>query len=85
MADGFTVTQQRVLDVLADGLPHPLEQLKAAMWNDELDHIRNVHAMMCHIRKKLRPRGEDIICQLIDRQRKWRHIRLLHSSHDGYR
>jgi hypothetical protein len=37
------------------------------------------------MRKILRPRGEDIICQFIDRQRKWRHVRLLHSPYDGCR
>jgi hypothetical protein len=33
----------------------------------------------------LRPRGEDIICQFILRQRQYRHVRLLHSAYDGCR
>jgi hypothetical protein len=37
------------------------------------------------MRYKLRPRGEDIICQFIFRQRQYRHVRLLHSAYDGCR
>ena len=80
----FSPTQRKILLVLSDGLPHKLPELMACL--DELTERPNsLHSHLALIRRKLRPAGQDIICQFILRQRQYRHVRLLHSPEDGRR
>ena len=81
--NGFSPTQRKILAILSDGLPHKLDELTACM--DSLTNPRTLHSHLATIRIHLRPQGEDIICQFIQRQRQYRHVRLLHSSNDGKR
>jgi len=80
----FTVTEQRMLVVLADGLAHTRKELHACL-PDELGSQRNVRAHLVRMRKKLRPNGEDIVCELKDRSPHYRHVRLLASAVNGKR
>ena len=80
----YTVTEQKILDVLSDGQPHSQEELHACLWDDQ-GSLANIRPHITHIRQKLRPLGQDIICEYIDRRRLYRHVRLLHSANDGYR
>lgn len=74
----FTPTQKKMLLVLADGLPHPISELQECLY-DEKGCSHNVNAHLTAIRKILRLKGEDIICQHINRSHRYRHVRLLHS------
>lgn len=80
----FTPTQRRILDVLADGLPHTREELHGCL-NDDLGTLSNLWAHVSNIRKVLRPRGEDIVCVYHLRRLCYRHVRLLANPNDGKR
>lgn len=59
----WTPTQKRMLAVLADGKPHRRKELHACLC-DEMGPLSNIRAHLTHIRKRLRPLGMDIVCQL---------------------
>ena len=80
----FTETEKRMLQVLADGMAHTREELHACL-PDELSALSAIKRHLTEIRKKLRPQGQDIICQLKDRRPLYRHVRLLASAVDGKR
>lgn len=71
----FTPTQQRLLAVLADGRPHQKGELLAMLDSLVGENTLSVH--LCAMRKKLRPIGQDIICQYMERHYYFRQIRLL--------
>ena len=91
MALKFTKTQQKILDVLADGLPHLRKELWACCPSvqgmDEQSvkefarHRTNVHLM--NIRSKLRLDGQDIICEVVNRRLCYRHVKLLKPNGSG--
>ncbi len=79
----FTPTQQRIIDVLSDGKPHSRKELKGCL-PDELAELKTVNVHIAHIRVKLRPIGEDIICEMGSMyQLGFRHVRLLTSPNNG--
>jgi hypothetical protein len=75
----FTPAQLRILEVLSDGLPHRHDELMPCLL-DELGSRKNLGVMICKMRKHLRPRGHDIICEFSHRRTFYRHVRLLVSS-----
>ena len=96
MALKFTKTQQKILDVLADGEPHPRAELWACipcvsgMTDEEIKEFArtNTNTQLDYIRQKLRTVGESIICQAVGRKLCFRHIRFLippvqYPSHSG--
>ena len=80
----FSPTQTKILMVLSDGLPHRFEELRACL-PDDMSGITALRMALSRIREKLRPRGEDIICQHVNHSHRYRHVRLLHSAGDGAR
>ena len=74
--DSFTPTQAKMLAVLADGQPHTRAELHACLV-DELGPGSNIRPHLSAIRKKLRPIGQDIICEAVNYKYFYRHIRLL--------
>lgn len=72
----WTPTQRRMLRVLADGLPHRREELHACLV-DDLGALSNIQPHLSDIRKTLRPRGEDIVCEIVSRRICYRHVRLI--------
>jgi hypothetical protein len=72
----YTPTQRRMLRLLADGRPHPRAELKACLV-DELGDWNNVQFHISRIRKRLRPKGQDILCVVANQQISYRHVRLL--------
>lgn len=79
MANGngkVTPTQQRILDLLSDGMRHSREEVFTCL-NDELQKLENIQVHLCHLRKVLRPKGQDIVCELFQRRLYYRHIILL--------
>ena len=84
MANNFTPSERAILDVLADGLSHHRSQLIECL-PEETGTLAKVHFHLSLIRRRLRPIGQDIICELVGQRHCYRHIRLLASSHDGKR
>lgn len=72
----LTPTQQRFLDVLGDGLPHSRDQLRNCL-PDPLGDYSNVQLHISYLRKKLRPRGQDILCVFHQKSFYYRWVRLL--------
>jgi len=75
----FTPTQQRILNVLSDGLPHPVDELVRCL-NDDLSTRRHVSPHLTALRKLLRYRGETIACIHNHRTPCYMHVRLLSSA-----
>lgn len=55
----FTPTEKRILNVLADGKPHEVEELRACL-DDELAGETALMFHIFRIRKKLKPYGQYI-------------------------
>jgi len=79
---GFTPTQQRMLNLLSDGLPHSREAMLECLQDEQVCSTAHTPHLLA-IRKKLRPKGEDVICEYIKRRPYYRHVRLLPSAYDG--
>lgn len=79
----FTKTQQAILGVLSDGLPHSMDELKAC-FDDELVDDGTVRFHLSNTRAVLRKHGEDILCVIVNRRYRYRHVRLLASAVNGY-
>jgi DNA-binding CsgD family transcriptional regulator len=73
----FTPTEQRILDVLADGMPHTREELAACLW-DELAERSTIKFHISKMRSRLQAQGTTIVCELgFARKFYYRHVRLL--------
>ncbi len=68
--------QKEMLKVLSDGLPHKKIELHACL-ADDLGSMKNIHAHITFIRKHLREKGQDIICEFFKRKIHYRHVKLL--------
>jgi DNA-binding response OmpR family regulator len=77
--NGFTETESKMLSVLADGMPHRREELHACLW-DEAGRLSNICIHISKLRKKLRPKGQHIVCEFINRRTHYRQIRLLQAE-----
>ena len=75
----MTPTEQRMAEILADGLPHTKEELHACCGPSSIEvvyfHINN-------LKTKLRPQGEDIICEFKFMKYYYRQVRLLASPYN---
>jgi DNA-binding winged helix-turn-helix (wHTH) protein len=80
--NGFTPTERRILNILADGQPHVLHDLHRCL-NDDLSAMSTLYSHVYNLRAKLRPKGQDILCENIRRRCYYRHVRLLASPYDG--
>lgn len=75
----FSGVQQRMLDVLSDGLSHTPKELQACL-HDELGSITNIRAHLTHLRKKLRPMGSDVLCEMLNGETMYRQVRMMRPS-----
>jgi len=80
--NGYTPTQRAILAVLADGMAHTRAELVAAL-PDELAEPSAVHDHLYHLRRRLWPRGETILCEWVNHRPRYRHVRLLQSGRGG--
>ena len=72
-----TPTERRILALLADGRAHTRAELLALL-SDDLGAPSNVRAHVSNLRRRLRPKGEEIVCEVRYRcQVCYRHVRLL--------
>lgn len=77
----MTVTQQRIYDLLKDGLPHTKEELRFHLNDTEMEnHTISVH--IANIRKIIGRQGLSIIYRP---PFYYQIVRLLHSAYDGRR
>lgn len=72
----LTPTQQRIIDILADGLPHNRKEVLKAISEDATD-LNGLAVHMWHLRRKVRPFGRDIITELHRGSISYRHVILL--------
>lgn len=80
----FTATEQKIVDVLADGRKHSIEEIQSAI-DGEFTSIQTIRVHLVYIRKKL-PEGEDIIStRLMNRKPAYIWVRLLPSACNGKR
>ena len=70
--------QQRMVDVLSDGMQHTPEELHACL-HDELGPLSNVRVQLSLIRRIIQPKGYDIF----HRCGYYRMVRLMASPYDG--
>ncbi|MCK9570497.1 hypothetical protein M0R72_16235 [Candidatus Pacearchaeota archaeon] len=83
----FSASQIAILKLLNDGLPHLREDLIKVLPDSNPDCINRHHVNdhLTALRKKIRPLGHEIVCELLNRRVSYRHVRLLHSANDGRR
>lgn len=80
----FTATEQRMLAVLSDGQRHRREELHACLWDNQ-GALSNIKMHLSNLRRKLRPKGQDIVTELYYGGIYIRQIRYLVSPNDGKR
>lgn len=73
----FTPTEQRMLDVLADGLPHSKQQLHDCL-PDQYGDYSNIHMHISNIRKKLV--GQDVLCVARQNTHFYQQVRLISTA-----
>jgi hypothetical protein len=81
----FTKTQEKILAVLADGMPHTREELRKCFDDGSgvpLSGLQQLNNNLTAIRKVIRPLGQEILCQYKSRFFYYRHVRLLHGPED---
>jgi DNA-binding response OmpR family regulator len=84
----FTPTQERILTILADGMAHPRRELWDQMTDEnDKEAAQNLSRHLSILRKRLRIKGEDIVCELNGSGYRicYRHVRLLPSAVNGVR
>lgn len=80
----FTRTEQRIVNALSDGMRHTARSLQPLLPDtgklcerDGKARHRTLHVHITNIRKKLRPSGQDILCEYYNRRTYYRHVRLI--------
>lgn len=79
----FTPVEQRMIDLLADGMDHTRAELHTCLF-DELAPLQAINGHITNIRKKIRHLGHDIVCLpgVGPRPMSYRHVRSLHPPPD---
>lgn len=76
-------TQKKMMDLLKDGMPHRREELVECLPEPEIAMLEMANAFRCvtyhvySLRKTLRPRGRDIICQLLNKALHYRIVGII--------
>lgn len=79
--DLFTTTEQKILCILFDGIPHSREQLMTCLPDEEYSNYRTLSNHIQNLRTKLRMIRHDIDCVTKHRKYHYKWVRLLqHSS-----
>ncbi len=71
----FSPTQQRIVDLLSDGLLHSKEQIYGMLLT--ANSVNHIQMHISNIRKIIRPRGQDISCTLLGGNSFYQLVRLL--------
>ena len=62
----YTPTQARMMQVLADGLPHKRSELIGCLY-DTMGDAANVGVHITYLRRKLKAQGLNVICERTDK------------------
>lgn len=76
--NGYTPTEAQIMQVLSDGMPHTLTELKGCL--DELSLSTTVSVHLTNLRKKLEPKGQTILCRYYNRRLYYQHVGLLYQA-----
>lgn len=76
----FTPTQQRIMNVLNDGLTHPKSELMACL-DDEMSDKSNLSVHLTYLRRKLRKKGLEIVSSKHGGNTTYRLVRTLTSPY----
>lgn len=78
----FTPVEQRMLNVLADGLNHTKQELFECL-DDDLAQLKSITPHLTRLRRKLNPQGRDIVCIFMNRKTMYRQVLVYPSANDG--
>jgi len=81
-SNGLTRTHRALLEIFSDGKAHRPEELQAVLYDEYNKSREALRVHISSLRKHLRPKGEDILCQTFGRHIKYIHIRYLTSLQD---
>jgi DNA-binding winged helix-turn-helix (wHTH) protein len=73
----FTPNERQLLRELSDGFGHRRDDLMRVVFDDSQASPYQIRNLVSRLRKKLRPRGHDIICEARDCRFFYRHVILL--------
>ncbi len=73
----YTKAQWRVLLLLEDGEPHTKEEIAVAAKVKEGSTVHATYMHVSKLRKILRPKGQDIICEYVSGKLFYRYVRLI--------
>jgi len=76
----LTPTHHKILEALADGEPHDVDSLRKCLW-DDMSKNSTLQYHVSILRKILRARGEEILCERVDNHIHYRHVRISHLNH----
>lgn len=62
-SDNLTASETRIFQLLEDGHPHRMDEMKRVLGNDEMED-KTVYVHICNLRRKLRPYGQDVSTEL---------------------
>ena len=79
-SNGYTPIERAILTILSDGKGHPADELHKCCGPSSRSALRK--HISC-IRKKLKPRGENIVFVNTGKGLRYQLVRLLHSPYDG--
>lgn len=75
----FTPQERRVLNALADGKPHSIDELMQCLW-DEMSGRGALISLVSKLRRKLEPHNQYIHCLEATDERPVSYIHLIRSS-----
>lgn len=78
----FRPVERRMIEMLSDGLYHTTKELQECLYDETSKAAVRVH--IHSLRKKLRPVGEDIACEMRYNKFYYRHILLLNGPTNGH-
>jgi hypothetical protein len=74
----YTPTQQRIMRLLADGLPHHgIKEIKPLLPDAEHAGPNAVNMAITRLRAKLNTMGQTIVCELVNRRICFRYVILV--------
>lgn len=79
--NGFTPTEQRIIDVLSDGMRHKQDELLKCI-EDELATPSNLYSHISRIRKKIHPIGRDVVCRVTGWRRQYQLMSMIKTDDD---
>jgi hypothetical protein len=78
----YTITQEKMLKILSDGLPHQDRELHTCLYDGQ-GEVSNIQPHLTAIRTKIRRNGFDVMCVRQNGDTWYRMVPLMASAHDG--